>query len=145
MNKINVKQIIDSKGYYIATPVGNSMYPLLRSRIDCAYLVKIDRPLKRNDVILYQRKTGKYVLHRIIKVRKNDYVICGDNQTNFEKGITNNEIIAVMKGYYKKEKFYTCDTFKYKLYCLFVKISYPFRLIRDLLKKVIHKLFKENK
>ena len=44
---------------------GGSMSPFLAHGRDTGCLSKVDRPLKRGDMILYQRDSGKYILHRI--------------------------------------------------------------------------------
>ena len=59
---------------------GISMRPFLRDG-DYAYLVSLPGKLKRGDIVLYRRKNGQYVLHRIYKVLKNgDYLMLGDSQ-----------------------------------------------------------------
>ena len=40
--------------------------------------------------------SGRYVLYRILKVRENDYVICGDNRYRKEYGITDQHINGVL-------------------------------------------------
>ena len=49
---------------------GNSMAPFLAHGRDTVYLSKLTGPLKRGDMILYRRKTGQYILHRIYRVRE---------------------------------------------------------------------------
>ena len=44
---------------------GNSMAPFLADRRDTVYLSRIERPLRRGDIVLYQRESGAYILHRI--------------------------------------------------------------------------------
>ena len=65
----------------VPVPVkGVSMRPFLRDG-DFAYLVSLPRKLKRGDIVLFQRKNGQYVLHRIYKVLKNgSYLLLGDSQ-----------------------------------------------------------------
>ena len=59
---------------------GISMYPILRHRRDTVELVKPER-LRRGDLVLYQRDSGQYILHRIITRPKDGAFICsGDNQ-----------------------------------------------------------------
>lgn len=65
----------------VPVPVkGVSMRPFLRDG-DFAYLVSLPRKLKRGDIVLFQRKNGQYVLHRIYKILKNgSYLLLGDSQ-----------------------------------------------------------------
>lgn len=139
-NKSDYRQVIEEKGFLVSTIVGVSMYPLLRQRKDSVHIVKITEPLKKNDVILYQRDSGLYVLHRLIKIIDGKYVFCGDNQWQKEYGITDKNIIGIMTGYYKKEKYYSVNTFKFKLYTWFINITRPLRRLRDFLKRTIKKI-----
>ncbi|MBO5459461.1 MAG: S24/S26 family peptidase, partial [Lachnospira sp.] len=83
---------LDKHGFLIYTNVGDSMMPLLRQHHDLIVIKKTTGRLKKYDVPLYKRDSGQYVLHRILNVRKNDYVICGDNRYNREYGITDKHI-----------------------------------------------------
>ena len=92
-----MKEVIDSGGEFTFGPQGVSMLPLIRQGRDQVVLVKADG-VKKGDAVFYQRDDGQFVLHRIVKVRKNSYVMCGDNQFELEYGITDNHILAKMKA-----------------------------------------------
>ncbi len=79
-------------------PKGTSMLPLIHQGRDEVILKKPDGRLKKFDIVFYKRASGQFVLHRIIKVRKNDYILCGDNQTDYEYNITDDMILAVVDG-----------------------------------------------
>jgi hypothetical protein len=103
-------------GKIIHTNVGVSMMPLLRQNRD---VMIIERPcgrLKKYDCPLYVRRDGTHVLHRILKVRKNDYVICGDHCTKKEYGITDEDIIGVLTGIIRDGKEVDFTSFSYKMY-----------------------------
>lgn len=95
MNKSTFEEVLAEKGELIYTNVGDSMYPLIKPR-DLLVIKRPELPLKRLDIPLYKRDSGQYVLHRIIKVRKDDYLICGDNRVGVESGITDRHIIGVL-------------------------------------------------
>ena len=103
-------------GKIIHTNVGVSMMPLLRQNRDVMIIERVEGRLKKYDVPLYKRRNGQYVLHRILKVRETDYVICGDNCVKLEYGITDNDIIGVLTGVIRDGKTITMDSFSYKLY-----------------------------
>lgn len=98
-------------------PKGTSMLPMIRQGIDAVELTKPQGRLKKYDIPFYKRKTGQFVLHRIVKVRKNDYVLCGDNQTEREYGITDDMIFAVVCGYIKDGEYISVKDKKYLSYC----------------------------
>ena len=107
---------LQKNGKIIHTNVGTSMMPLLRQNRDVMIIERPEGRLKKYDVPLYKRKNGQYVLHRILKVREHDYVICGDHCVKKEYGITDNEIIGVLTGVIRDGKTITMDSFGYKFY-----------------------------
>ena len=110
------EEILEQDGKLIYTNVGDSMYPLIRQGKDLMVIEKVDGRLKKYDVPLYRRTTGKYVLHRILKVRENDYVICGDNRYHKEYGITDEQIIGVLTAIIRNGKELSVHNWKYKFY-----------------------------
>ena len=60
-------------------PRGTSMMPMIREGFDSVVLSKLPEKPKKYDVILYQRRNGQYVLHRLVKVGET-YTFIGDNQ-----------------------------------------------------------------
>lgn len=82
---------------------GNSMYPFLLHERDTVFLSKPKAPLKRGDVILYRRRGGQYVLHRILRVEENGCLtLLGDAQTGPEPGILPEQVLAVVSGVRRK-------------------------------------------
>lgn len=80
--------------------VGVSMLPLLRQGKDLFIVRKKGTErCRKGDVVLYLRPPKSYVLHRIIEVRPNDYVILGDNCVTKEYGIRDEDILGVMTGF----------------------------------------------
>ena len=98
------------------TNVGVSMLPLLRQGKDLFTVKqKSHERCKVGDVVLYRRR-DQYVLHRVVQVRENDYVILGDNCIAREYGFTDNDIIGVMTGYVRNGKEHSVSDFGYRLY-----------------------------
>lgn len=94
--KESFETILARDGRLVYTSVGSSMRPFIRSGKDLLVIEKPTGRLKKYDVPLYRRDSGQYVLHRILKVRKDDYVICGDNRWRRETGITDQHILGVL-------------------------------------------------
>ena len=106
---------------------GISMMPLLKQNRDLFTLVpKGEGRCKKYDVVLYKNSTGSYVLHRIIKVRPDDYVIRGDN-TYHNEYKKDSDIIGVMSSFVHNGKNSTVDSFWYKVYVRLNRLSYPIR------------------
>lgn len=110
-----IEEELERSGKILQTTIGDSMEPMLQNRQNIVVIEKADGLLKKYDLPLYRRPNGKYVLHRILKVRKNDYIICGDNRIRRET-VPHEWIIGVVSGYYKGKKFISVKDRKYLLY-----------------------------
>ncbi len=114
--KSTFEEEIRLNGKLVYTNVGDSMLPLIRQGRDLLVISKVEGRLKKYDVPLYKRGSGQYVLHRILKVREQDYVICGDNRYHREYGITDRHIIGVLTGIVRDGKEISVKSFSYRLY-----------------------------
>ena len=101
---------------------GVSMLPLLREGRDL-FTVRRKEPGEKcrpGDVVLYRRPPNHYVLHRVMKIRNEDYVILGDNCIAREYGIRDEDILGVMTGYVRKGKTHSTEELPYRLYAFFM-------------------------
>ena len=105
-----------SHGILIYTNRGDSMMPLIKQDRDLLVIEPVKGRLKKYDVPLYKRDSGQYVLHRILKVRKHDYVLCDDNRWNKEYGIQDRHIIGVLTAVIRSGKEISVKDRKYRLY-----------------------------
>lgn len=99
------------------SPRGVSMLPMLREGKDSVLLSPVPEKLKKYDIPLYQRDNGKYVLHRIVSIGES-YTCIGDNQFSYENGIRHEQVIAVVTGFYRGEKYFSTENLLYKSYCV---------------------------
>lgn len=139
---------LEEKEFIVLTVVGTSMLPMLRQRVDSVVLTKVDRPIKKYDCVLYKLILDgkkKYVLHRIIKIKKGKYIICGDNLWRKEDFVTDDMIIALMSGFYRKEKYVSINSFWYVVYYHLACFFRPLRFITHGIKKVFRIIFKRKK
>lgn len=117
MSKVTFEELLATQGKIVHTNVGDSMMPLLREGKDL--MVIEPRPegrCKRYDAVLYKRPNGKYVMHRILKVRKNDYVICGDNRWQREFGVPDEWIIGILTAVIRDGKTIPVTDRRYQRY-----------------------------
>ena len=129
------EDVIERDGRLVYTNVGDSMRPLIRQDKDILIIEKPRDRLKKYDVPLYKRDSGQYVLHRVLKVRENDYVICGDNRYCKEYGITDRHIIGVLTAVVRDGKEIPINDWRYRLY---VHLWCDFFPIRALILKATH-------
>ena len=116
MNKSSFEEQLEKNRRLIYTNKGDSMMPLIKQDRDLLIIEPAIGRLKKYDVPLYKRDSGQYVLHRILKVREDDYVICGDNRWVKEYGIQDRHIIGVLTAVVRDGKEISVNNWKYKLY-----------------------------
>jgi len=112
---LSIRQALEKHKRIIQPIKGSSMLPMLDEDKDAVELVAVQGRLKKFDLPLYQRRNGQLVLHRIIAVKKNYYLICGDNSTQVEK-VPMDWIVAVASGFYKDGKYVSCQDGEYLAY-----------------------------
>ena len=125
----HVEDVLRETGIFVSTTAGVSMYPMLRNRRDTI----IVRPcygarLNKYDVPLYKRG-DKLILHRVIKVLPDSYIIRGDNCLQKEYGITDRQILGVLTGFYRDGKEIDMNGLAYRGYVRFWCAIYPLRRI----------------
>ena len=137
MSKITYEEYLEKNGTLIYRNVGVSMLPLIKQGRDLFIVQKkSENRCKKYDVVLYKRADEKYVLHRIIKVNENDYIIRGDNCVNKEYGIKDEDIIGVMTSFIRKGKEYSVDNRLYKIYSvLWCKLYFLRRIYQRLINR----------
>ena len=83
---------------------GSSMAPFLVHERDSILFSKPDRELRRGDMVFYQRDTGQYVMHRILKVKPEGLYIIGDAQTEVEGPVRPEQVFALVTKVNRKGK-----------------------------------------
>lgn len=140
-----IEHILETDGVFVGTTTGISMRPLFAERRDIIVIVPVTGRLKKYDVPMY-RRGNDYVLHRIIRVREDSYDIRGDNCVLTEYGIKDDQIVGVLKEFYRKGKHGTVNDLSYRLYAVLrvaTHFAVPLRFrVRTVLARVYHKLKK---
>jgi len=117
---------LNRKGSVIYTTVGISMEPLLHESKTIVEIHKITEPLKKNDIVLFERANGNLVLHRIFRVCESYFLICGDNQTMPEK-VEESQIKGVVHKYYRNGRWHNVTEKHYLCYVNVWNALFPFR------------------
>lgn len=93
------------QGETVSFPVsGFSMNPFLADKRDAVLVKRPERDLKRGDIVLYNRRNGQYILHRIWRVKRDGYFMVGDAQTEIEGPIKPDQIIGLVEKIRRKGK-----------------------------------------
>lgn len=118
----NIAEYLAEHGTLTYSNVGTSMLPLLRQDRDL-FIVRAKSPGERfevGDVVLYKRPQEQYVLHRIVEVLPDGYIILGDNCVRREVGISDSEILGVMTGFVRDGKEHSVTERGYRLYIAWI-------------------------
>ncbi len=106
--------------------VGVSMRPLLTERETHVMITPTDAP-KKNDITLFMRPDGSYVLHRCMKVMNGYCLIRGDNTYSYER-VEYSDILGVATHIYRRGKLIDVEKSRaYRAYVAFWNAIYPIR------------------
>lgn len=90
-----IRSIVASGGSCRLVVTGSSMEPFLRDERDAVILSPISRPLRRGDIIFYERSGGQCVLHRVMGTEPDGtLLLCGDAQTGLEP-VGTSQVVAL--------------------------------------------------
>lgn len=140
-----IEDELSEYGSYATNTNGISMQPLFRTHRDAVVLKKLDREIKKYDILLYTDPLGRYILHRVIAIRGGTLIMRGDN-TFKKEYVPRERVLAYMISFNRKGKHHTIDELGYKFYSRFWNFIYPLRFVmrktRSLLGKIKRKIFK---
>lgn len=127
-DKIDIEELLEQGNTIQIHTQGYSMYPMfIPGRDEAVIKQAVPADLKRGDVVLYRRKTGILVLHRIWKHTSDGFYMVGDNQTEIEGPLEDSQIKGVLLAFIRNGKYIETTRLFYRLTSrcwLFVR---PFR------------------
>ena len=125
-----LREVLSSGGRFRMTITGTSMMPTLRGGRDQVELALPDRPYRKYDLPLYKRKSGQFVLHRVISVQNDGSLICcGDNQWVREPELQPSQMLGLVVRICRNGKEFSVDKFSYRLWVRFWVLVFPCRRI----------------
>ena len=136
---IGLEESLKEKGIYVTVTKGDSMNPMLVEGRDRVVVIPPKFPLKKYDVPVY-RKMGHYTMHRIVKVTKNGYIICGDNRGNLEKNVKKEDIVGMLDGIYQGERFISRTDKEFLEYGKKAVKTLPVRRLKSFIKRGVRKI-----
>jgi len=122
---LTIEEVLREKGVYVGVTTTDSMQPLLLGGRDTIVVRPKTEPLKPLDVALY-RRGDKYILHRVISVLDDGYLIRGDN-CYYEEIVDEKDVIGILTEFYHKDKRFFCTDKKYLRYAKKRVKRYKFR------------------
>ena len=124
-----IERCLKEQGFAVLPIEGTSMWPLLKEGRDRVQVSSIEgKQLRKGDIVLYRRKDGTWILHRIIKVEKKDtFLVCGDHQWRQIEEVCEQQILAVAQGFFRDGCFIDEKTWWYRLYVIIWNRSFMMR------------------
>jgi len=105
---------------------GTSMLPLLRQGKDAVEISPLPEVLHKYDLPVYQYPSGKYVMHRIVKVEERYCLCLGDNTYRYEQ-ITRDMMLGIVTAIRRGQKRIPVENPAYRCYCWIWCAIYPAR------------------
>lgn len=137
-NKMKIEEILIKNQKSVQLhPIGYSMYPLIVPERDEVIISPLKKKIRRGDVLLFRRKSGKLVLHRVIKVKESKLYFVGDNQTEIEGPIETSQVLGIMSSFIHKKTKYSVSN---PLYFLSWQIWLILLPLRKPISLFIHKI-----
>lgn len=134
-----IENCLKTEGCYVSLTSGVSMRPLFKTHRDVVVISSPKEELRKYDVALYPRGDGRYVLHRVVGVKDDVYLIRGDNTYKIER-VPKSLVVGVMTAFNRKGKQYDLSEFSYKFYSRFWNFIYPVRYLLWIARRLLFKI-----
>lgn len=137
MTEKSIEEILKSDGMYVSTTSGVSMYPMLRDRRDTIVVTPTQERLKKYDVALY-RRGNSYVLHRVIKVLPDSYVIRGDNCA-LKEYVPDSSVLGKLTEVWREDKKLDMQGAPYRAYSRLITFFNPIVRIKLIISGILRR------
>lgn len=133
-----VKHQLAEAGIARVRVTGNSMYPLLRHLRD-SVLLRPPENIRPGDIVLFDRRNGRYALHRVIRMGEIGFTMAGDNQWHFERNLPYDQVVGVMSVIIRNGREISAGNFFIKIYAQAVRLFtmpriYLYKAIRSVIR-----------
>lgn len=147
MGKAQLEEL-EKHGRYFSVPRGISMWPMIENKQGVVEVEKLTQKAKRYDLVMYIRPNCQGVIHRVVRVYDDHYIIVGDNCWQKEY-VKTEQVKGIVVRFYRKGKWYDVNNKWYRLYVhLWVDLLFlkrPVFYIRDKIKHFVRKRHNEKK
>jgi len=92
-----VRQMLDENGQAGVRVTGMSMWPILYHMRDSVVISKpAETGVHVGDIVLFDRRNGRYALHRVIHKGKTCFAMAGDHQWYIDRRLPYEQIVGVV-------------------------------------------------
>lgn len=122
---------------------GDSMMPFLRENTDSVELSAADfTVLHFGQIILIRRENGQYILHRLVRKKKDCFYIAGDAQLWTEGPLFPEQLVAVVTNVWRGDKSVPPKSILWKTLSLIWWLRLPARYILSKPYRLLKKLYR---
>lgn len=143
---LTIEELLSRDGKLVYKAKGRSMLPMLRPDRDLVLIEAIDTAAASSavstsalpvpyDVVLY-KVDGKYVLHRVLRIDGDQYLIRGDNTYSVER-VPADAVIGVLTGFVRDGRQISVQDRRCRLYVRIWCALYPLRAAFARLRRLI--------
>lgn len=129
------------------SPRGTSMLPMLRAYGDSVTLTAPPARFKRGMVALFVLNkddgTAKYILHRLVRIKKEGLVFCGDHRSECDKTVAPGDVVGVVTSYSSRGRERSIKSLTYRLYSFYMVHTVRFRRLALGFENRLYKLYKK--
>lgn len=119
----SAEEVLESRGYFPVSTKGISMKPMLRDGIDMVIITRKEERLKKYDVAFFRR--GKsLVLHRVIKVLPDGYIIRGDNCIGSDR-VAEDDVLGILSMFVRGKRQISVTDRSYLVYSRLIVLFHP--------------------
>ena len=138
-----ISEAVKNGGCFYLSPRGKSMLPTIREGKDTIVLEEFVS-FKTGDILLYRRKNGQFVLHRLVGFKNGEPIMCGDAQFALEYGISKEDIIARVSDIVKKGRQINTDSSSFKIFSACIALRRNTWIFLRALLRPLKRLLKRN-
>ena len=133
-----LKELVE-EGHQVSLLIsGSSMHPFLIHHRDTIFFQKPNRELQVGDMVFYQRRDKKYVMHRIVKIRPEGFYMIGDAQREIEGPLDREQIFGLVTAVNRKGRLLRPGDFCWEFFARIWPRIIP---LRGLINRIYRKLF----
>ncbi len=127
----SLEEQLKKDGKIIYKVNGTSMYPMLKQNRDLVAVFSVGDGIDCGDVILYKRKKdGALILHRVISVQNDYYILRGDNCSTSET-VLPDQVLGKLQYYVHDGKIIQLTDSSYRFYKRLLPFLYSKAIFRD--------------
>jgi hypothetical protein len=90
------------------------MWPFIKSKKQTVIVSRAIEDISVYDVIFYTASTGREILHRVIEIKEDGFVTCGDGLLEREF-VKKENVFGIMQAFYKGKKLVSARDKEYLL------------------------------